>query len=147
MEDLAHLDAAGHEIVARGLDVGDDQVERLGRARRCRRDVRAELDRAPGATWRELDEPEGGARDVGVEAPAEPAVELLRAIDIRDGDDDHLELHLEVLDGRGHAQPPGWCQEYHRASAVVSRRWAALAAPWCFPLAVLGRLPPCLTSM
>ena len=31
---------------------------------------------------------------VGVEPPPEPPVELLRAVDIRDGDDDHLELHV-----------------------------------------------------
>ena len=60
-------------------------------------DVRfgAELDGAPGARRRELDQPEvvaGG--DVGVEPPAEARVELLRAVDVRDGDDDHLELHV-----------------------------------------------------
>ena len=35
---------------------------------------------------------------VGVEPPPEPPVELLRAVDIRDGDDDHLELRLDSCD-------------------------------------------------
>ena len=46
VEHLADLDTAGGELVARSLDVGDDQVEALGRAGRGRGDVRAELDRA-----------------------------------------------------------------------------------------------------
>ena len=98
VEHLADLDAAGDELVARRLDVGDDQVQALGRTGRGRREVRAELDRAPGARRRELDQAEvvtGG--DVGVEPPAEARVELLRAVDIRDGDDDHLELRVDVL--------------------------------------------------
>ena len=101
VEHLADLDTAGGELVARSLDVGDDQVEALGRAGRGRRDVRAELDRAPRAGRRELDDPEAVIEgEVGVEPPPEPPVELLRAVDIRDGDDDHLELHVDVLDAR-----------------------------------------------
>ena len=38
VEHLADLDAARGELVARGLDVGDDQVQALGRARRGRRE-------------------------------------------------------------------------------------------------------------
>jgi hypothetical protein len=35
---------------------------------------------------------------VGVEPPAEFGVELLGAVDIRDGDDDDLELHVDWRD-------------------------------------------------
>jgi hypothetical protein len=95
VERLADLDPVRDQLVARSLEVGDDQVQVLGRARRRRGEVRAELDRAAGARRRELDDAEvvtGG--EVGVEPPAEASVELLRAVDIRDGDDHHLELHV-----------------------------------------------------
>ena len=71
MEHLADLDAATEQLVAGGLDVGDDQVQALGGAGRRRGDVLAEDDRAPGARRRELDHAEvvtGG--EVGVEPPA-----------------------------------------------------------------------------
>ena len=93
MENLAGLDAVADEFGARGLDVGDDQVQALGRAGRGRREARAELNRAAGTRRRELDDAEavtGG--EVGVESPAEAQVELLGPVDIRDGDDHHLEL-------------------------------------------------------
>ena len=59
---------------------------------------------------------------VGVELPAEACVQLLCALDIRDGDDDYLQLHIGVLDARdplhviaanlrrAHSDLPGWCQ-------------------------------------
>ena len=99
VENHADLDTAGDEFVARSLDVGNDQVEALGRAARGRRDVRSELNRAPGAARCELDDPEAVVEaEVGVEPPPEPPVELLRAVDIRDGDDDRLELHIDSRD-------------------------------------------------
>ena len=55
----------------------------------------AELDRAAGTGRVELDDPEVAAAEVGVEPPAEALVELLRPVDIRDGDDDGLELHVD----------------------------------------------------
>jgi hypothetical protein len=56
------------------------------------------LNRAPRAGRGELDDPEAVIeREVRVEPPPEAPVELLRAIDIRDGDDDHLELQVDVL--------------------------------------------------
>ena len=58
VEHLAHVGAVRDQVGARRLDVGDDQVQALGRAGRGRRDARAELDRAPGAGRRELDDPE-----------------------------------------------------------------------------------------
>src|SRR5262249_16426181 len=72
VEHLAGLDTAGDELGARGLDVGDDQVQVLGRTRRGRGDARAELDRAVRARRRELDNAEAVTScAVGVEPPAE----------------------------------------------------------------------------
>ena len=86
-----------HQFVAGSRDVGDDQVLALGRTGRGGREVGAELDRAAGARRRELDQAEAaGGGDVGVDPPAEAAhVELLCALDIRDGEDDHLEVHVD----------------------------------------------------
>ena len=88
VEELADLDAGGDQVVPGGLDVGNDQ-ECLGRTGSGRRDVLAEMDRATGARRRELDQAEifaGGA--VNVEPPSDPFVKLLRALDIRNGDDE-----------------------------------------------------------
>src|SRR5262249_31110033 len=94
VEHLAHLDAAATKLLAGGRDVGDDQVQALSGARRRRGDVLAEDDRAAGARRRELHDAEVvTAAELGVEPPPEPPVEFLRAIDVRDGDDDDLELH------------------------------------------------------
>src|SRR5882672_1231647 len=95
VEHLADLNSATEQLVARGLDVGDDQVQAL-RGAGCRRGyVLAEDDRAPGARRRKLDHAEVvTVVVVGVESPPEPPVELLRAVDIRDWDDDYLELHV-----------------------------------------------------
>ena len=96
VEHLADLDSATEQLVAGGLDVGDDQVQALGGAGCRRGDVLAEDDRAPGARRRELDHAQVvTAGEVGVEPPPELRVELLRAVDIRDGDDDDLELHVD----------------------------------------------------
>ncbi len=102
VECLADLDAATAQLAAGGRDVGDDQVQALGGAGCRRGDVLAEDDGAPGARRRELDDAEvvaGG--EVGVEPPPEAAVERLRAVDIRNRDDDDLELHVDVLRFRG----------------------------------------------
>src|SRR5262249_35252147 len=94
-EHLAGLDTVREELLTRSLDAGDDQVQILGRAGRNRRDARAELDRASGARRRKLNDPEAVTdRAIGVKPPPEPSVELLRPVDIRDGYDDHLELHV-----------------------------------------------------
>ena len=96
MEHLADLDAATEQFVAGGLDVGDDQVQALGRAGRRRGDVLAEDDRAPepgGVNWMYAEVVAVG--EVGVEPPTEAAVESLGAVDIRNRDDDDLELHVD----------------------------------------------------
>src|SRR5262245_57421651 len=83
MEHLADLGAPGNELVARRRDVGDDQVVAPSRARRGRRDVRTELDRARRAGRRELDDAEAVVeREVGVPPPPERLVEALGAIDV-----------------------------------------------------------------
>ena len=93
MEHIADLNAAIHQIVAGRQDIGDDQVQALGRTGCRRGDVLAEDNRATGARGRELNHAEVVTTvEVCVEAPPEPGVELLRAVDVQDGDDDHLEL-------------------------------------------------------
>src|SRR3712207_7315791 len=57
---------------------------------------RSELDRAPGSGRRELDAAEAAvAPEVAVEAPPQARVEVDGAVDVRHGDDDHLQLHVE----------------------------------------------------
>src|SRR6266404_182944 len=96
MEYLTDLDATTEQLFAGGLDVGDDQVQALDRAGCRRGDVLAEDDRASGPRRRELDDaPIVTMCEVSVEPPPETSVELLCAVDIRDGDDDNLELHID----------------------------------------------------
>jgi hypothetical protein len=99
VEYLAYLGTARDELVARGLDVGDDQVQALCRPGCDRREAGTELDRAPRAGWCELDDPEAVIEgEVSVEPPPQIPVELLRAVDVRDRDDDHLELLVHDAD-------------------------------------------------
>src|SRR5438034_9094609 len=105
VEHLADFNAATEQIVPGGFNVGDGQVQALSRARCCLGDVLAEDYRAPGAGRRELDPtPVVAGGEIGVESPPESCVELFRAIDIRDRDDDHLKLHV---DSRG-TRVSGW---------------------------------------
>ena len=85
------------EGVARRLGVGDDELEAVERARRHLREALADRDRAGGARRRQLDEPDLVAdRVVVVEREARLLdVEPLGAVDVRDGDGDELELHLD----------------------------------------------------
>ena len=100
VEHLARLDAVRRELVARGLDVGDDQVQALRRPGRGRVSFVPNWIEHAGARRRELDDPEAVVDgDVGVEPPAEARVELLRAIDVGDRDDDDLELHVDRSGG------------------------------------------------
>ena len=99
VEHLADLNAATKQIVPSSFDVGDDQIQALSRAGNRPSDVLAEDDRASGARRRELDHAEVvTVVIVGVEPPPEPPVELLRAVDIGDGDDDYLELRFDSCD-------------------------------------------------
>ncbi len=75
---LARVDTVRRGITHRGVDIGDDRVQALGRAGRGRRDVRAELNGAPRPGRRELDDPEAVVEGkVGVEPPLEAPIELL----------------------------------------------------------------------
>ena len=132
MEHLADLDAAAHQLVARSLDVGDDQVQVLGRAGRGRREVRAELERARRARRGELDHPEAVVEgEVGVEPPPEARIELLRAVEVRDRNDDRLELQVDLRGAR-------WC-----AVATCGRdlRWFH-SGLLCLVVAVVTWLDP-----
>src|SRR6202044_2117388 len=57
VEHLADLRTMRHKLGARGSDVGDDQIQALGRTGSGRRQAAAELNRAPRARRGELDEP------------------------------------------------------------------------------------------
>ncbi len=98
VEHLTDRDATGEQLLAGGLDVGDDQIQALGGTGRRRGDVLAEDHRGAGARRRELEDAEVVTLDeLGVMPPAELAVELLGAIDIRNRDDDDFELHVDRL--------------------------------------------------
>src|SRR5215217_8231451 len=96
VEHLAHVDTAIDELGAGRLDVGYDEIKSACRARHGRRTPGAELDRARRAWRRELDAPKRVTdHEVGIEAPAQVDVETLSAIDVRNRDDDDLELHID----------------------------------------------------
>ena len=102
MEHLAHVDTATDELGARCLDVRHDEIKSACRARRGRCDSRAEVDRARRARRRELHDPKLVTDDeVGVEPPTQAAVKALGAIDVRNRDDDDLELHVDRPRSRG----------------------------------------------
>src|SRR3954452_18985044 len=89
------MDAVCHEFGPSSFNIGDDQVQALRRAWCRRRYVLAEDDGGPGTRRRELDNAEViTVVEIGVKPPPDLPVELLRAVYIRDGDDDHFELHV-----------------------------------------------------
>src|ERR1051325_6734810 len=69
---FADVDAFRNEFLARSLDIGDDQVESLGRARRRAGNVLAKNDREPGARRGKLHHVVVVTMfELGVEPPAE----------------------------------------------------------------------------
>jgi hypothetical protein len=122
MEHLAHFHTAGEQLFTRSLDLRDDQRQALRRAGRSRCDVRAELNRAPRARRRELDDAEVvTASHVGVESPAEACVEVLRPVDVRDRQDHGLELELSDLHRRSAGRPfAGRLDTAHLGSIVLA---------------------------
>jgi hypothetical protein len=91
--------AVSHVLMS---DIGHDEIESLCRARHGRGDSLAEDDRARRAWGRELYDPKLLADDeVGIEPPTQIAVEPLGPINVRDRDDDHLELHVDPRRSRG----------------------------------------------
>ena len=111
VEHLADLDAVVDELVAGRLDVEDDEVQALNRARHGRRDSVAEDDRGLRAGRRQLHDPEVLTGDeVGIQPPAQLLVEVLGPIDVGDGQNDDLELHVHQLGfvGLGRASRSSW---------------------------------------
>src|SRR6476660_5776462 len=96
VECFADLDAALDQFFAGGLKVGNDQIQTL-RGTRCRRgNVLTENYRTTRAGRRELDHAEiTPVVVVCVEPPTELRVELFRAVDIRDRNNNDLELHVD----------------------------------------------------
>src|SRR3712207_9336868 len=86
VERPADLHAATEQILASGLDVGDDEVQSLGGAGRGLGEVLTEDDRGAGAGRRELDRaPVAAGGEVRVEPPAQAPVEPLRSEERRVG--------------------------------------------------------------
>src|SRR3954451_5687471 len=102
VEDLADLDAAADELVARLIDVEHGQLESLEGAGGRSGQTLTEDDRGLRPGRRELDDPEVRARgEVGVLAPSQGGVERLGTIDVGDRDDDDLEFHGHRTGARG----------------------------------------------
>ena len=123
---LAYFDTAGEELVMRSLDIGDGEVGAVSRARRSRGNVRAELHRTSRPRWSKLHDSEAVIEtEVGVEPPPEVPVELLRAVDIRNGDDEHLEFHVNSR-GLRYAGPIDTTAFgcVHRCPLKMCRVWA-----------------------
>jgi hypothetical protein len=98
VEHFAHVDTASDEIGARYLDIGHDEIKSACRSWLGRCDSCAEVDRARRAWRRELYAPKRITDDeVGVEPPIQVAVKALGALDVRNRDDNHLELHVHRL--------------------------------------------------
>src|SRR6478609_11885190 len=96
VEDFADFSAATQQIFPRGLNVSDGEVQAAGRARCCRSHVLAEDHGARRTGRRELDPtPVITSSEITIETPSKSGVELFRAFGIRNGDDDHLKLHVD----------------------------------------------------
>src|SRR5262249_50537037 len=105
VEHLADLDPTSVQFPACSLDIGDDQVQALRRARRGRGDLRPELNRTARSGRRELHDPEAVVEgEVRVEPPPEARVKLLRTLDLRNRDDDPPELQADTQPGHASAQ-------------------------------------------
>src|SRR5215213_1786009 len=97
VEDLAHVDAAGAQVFAGGVDVVHGEDEALRRAGLGRGDSLAEDDRGFRVVRRHLHGAEVVARrDVCVEPPAELLVERLRAVYVGNADHHDFELHVDL---------------------------------------------------
>jgi hypothetical protein len=93
---LAHIGAAGDQRSTCRHDVGHDEIESLRRTGCGRGDALTEVDRGRRTRRRKLHDPElVSFGEVGIEPPAEASVELLGAVDVRDRNDDHLELQVD----------------------------------------------------
>ena len=111
MEHLAHIDTTTDESAARGLDVGHDEKHSLCRARHGRRETRngsstvsREVSAGPLETPRR--------REVGVERPAQIAVEALGPVHVGDREGDDFEFRSTVA-----AVGTGWRAHCYQCAA------------------------------
>src|SRR5579872_2645730 len=96
VEYLTDLDAATQQLFARRFDVVDDQIQALRGTWRHPSHIPAEDDGTAGTRRCKLNHAKiVPVVIVGVEPPSELRVESLRAVDVRDGDDDNFKLHVE----------------------------------------------------
>ena len=84
VEDLAHVDAAGDQVVAGGVDVVHGEDRAVDRARLGRSDPLAEDDRRLRTGRSELYPPEVFVGDIDIQAKSQFLVEALGPIDVRD---------------------------------------------------------------
>src|SRR5271155_3283982 len=121
MPHLTGFDASADEIVVGRFDFGDGQTPH-GRARRGRRDSRAERDGAGRSRRGELDEANVVTRgDVIVESPSQPFVELLGSFDVGYGDDVDLKVHVDQVDLPSAIRRPGFSGFQSRFEAQPHR--------------------------
>src|SRR6185369_5038605 len=104
MEDAADVDATLEEFRARLFDVAHGNMQPLDRAGRSRRDALPKGDRGAGIRKREADDPKVVTRGI-VELLAEPgrSVEHLCTFDLRHGNHDEFEFHVQMT----HSRPLG----------------------------------------
>ena len=101
--DVADLDAAGEELLAGPVDVADDQLQALERARRHLVGAAGQRDRAVGTGRGELDEAEvlGYLVVVFGDEARLLDVEGLGAVDVGDGDLDQLQAPVDLRGALG----------------------------------------------
>jgi len=84
VENLAHVDAAGDQVVAGGVDVVHRQDQRVDRAWLGGSDPLAEDDRRPRTGRSEVYRPEVLVGDVEIQAKSQFLIEALSPINVRD---------------------------------------------------------------
>src|SRR6516225_5029982 len=94
VEDLAHVNPAGDQVVAGGVDVVHGEDQAVHRARRGRRDSLAEDDRGLRGRRRELHHPEVFMGVVDVFTKPQCRIKALGTIDVGDGQHYHFEFHV-----------------------------------------------------
>ena len=98
VEHRAHVGAVADELIPGGADVGDDQLQALGRPRCSRGDPSADDDRARRAGRGQLHHPEvraGG--EVGLQPSAQAPVEVLGLVHVRDRHHHDLQFHVHYF--------------------------------------------------
>src|SRR5437588_3833458 len=99
--DIADIEPAVEQLLARSVRVGDDHLQSLDGSRRRIREALTERDRAGGTRWCELHEAQPVVDPlvmVGME-PDRVDIERFRPVDIGDGKNDELELPIHAIRG------------------------------------------------